>query len=266
MAEQSPRLPFWCNKYSRKVRLVTHNLVGKPAKDPPYLIFVPESYEPGYAYPLLVWLHGLGGDEQQLLRVMPFISLRNYLAVAPRGLAVAFEDGSRGFGWPQTAEALDFAQEVVTAAVEAIGSRYHVAVRRTFLCGFADGGTMAIRLALSQPHRFAGAASLCGQFPMWGRPLAGLRSQRALTFLFLTGARSCDFSPEEACRALKLLHSAGINVVLRQYPCGDQMHQAMLADLNRWIMGEVTGERPFIAGAEPPSQVLRQRALRPSAS
>ena len=47
--------------------------------------FVPKHYEPRYAYPLLVLFHGRGGDEQQLLRIMPQLSNRNYVAVALRG-------------------------------------------------------------------------------------------------------------------------------------------------------------------------------------
>lgn len=266
MAEHWSRLALRWRAGSRKTRLITRCLVGQPASDPVHLIFVPEGYESGYAYPLVVWLHSLGADEQQLLRVMPFISLRNYLAVAPRGLAVAFADGSRGYGWPQMAEALDYAQEAVLAAVDEVRRRYHVAAERIFLCGFADGGTMALRLALSRPGRFAGAASLCGQFPLWGRPLAALREQRRLTFLLLTGAKSEEFPPEKAARVLRLLHGAGIDVVLRQYPYGDQMHRAMLADLNRWIMGEVTGSRPFETTVGAPSQVLRRLVHRSSPS
>ena len=46
--------------------------------------FLPLHYEHGYAYPLIVWLHGHGDDERQLRRIMPLLSMRNYLAVAPR--------------------------------------------------------------------------------------------------------------------------------------------------------------------------------------
>ena len=50
-------------------------------------LFAPLHYEKNYAYPLIVWLHGPGGDEGQLKRIMPCISTRNYAAVAPRGTA-----------------------------------------------------------------------------------------------------------------------------------------------------------------------------------
>src|SRR4051794_19841644 len=48
-------------------------------------VFAPLHYESNYAYPLLVWLHGPGDDESQLKRIMPLISMRNYVGVGPRG-------------------------------------------------------------------------------------------------------------------------------------------------------------------------------------
>ena len=49
-----------------------------------YTLFAPLHYEPNYAYPLVIWLHGPGDDERQLLRVMPLVSMRNYVSVGPR--------------------------------------------------------------------------------------------------------------------------------------------------------------------------------------
>lgn len=51
----------------------------------PFATFAPMRYEPGYAYPLVIWLHGALGDERQLRQVMPKISMQNFVAVAPRG-------------------------------------------------------------------------------------------------------------------------------------------------------------------------------------
>ena len=52
-------------------------------------LFAPMHYESNYAYPLIVWLHGANDDERQLKRIMPFVSLRNYVAVSPRGTVTA---------------------------------------------------------------------------------------------------------------------------------------------------------------------------------
>ena len=38
-------------------------------------LFAPIHYEPGYAYPLVVWLHGEGSSERELRQVMPRVSV-----------------------------------------------------------------------------------------------------------------------------------------------------------------------------------------------
>ena len=40
----------------------------------PVRTFLPTGYEPNYAYPLLVFFHGHGGSEEQILRLAPRLS------------------------------------------------------------------------------------------------------------------------------------------------------------------------------------------------
>src|ERR1700712_4835076 len=62
--------------------------------------FVPQRYEPNYAYPLLVLLHPRGGDEQQMVRSMPAMSWRNYVGLSLRGPEVVTRQGQPvGHGW-----------------------------------------------------------------------------------------------------------------------------------------------------------------------
>ena len=62
--------------------------------------FVPQRYEPNYAYPLLVLLHPRGGDEQQMVRSMPAMSWRNYVGLSLRGPEVVTRHGLPvGHGW-----------------------------------------------------------------------------------------------------------------------------------------------------------------------
>lgn len=63
-------------------------------------MFVPQRYEPNYAYPLLVLFHGRGGDEQQMVRSMPALSWRNYVGLGLRGPeSVVKRDREIGFSW-----------------------------------------------------------------------------------------------------------------------------------------------------------------------
>jgi phospholipase/carboxylesterase len=204
-------------------------------------LFGPIHYEARYAYPLIVWLHGPGDDERQLLRVMPVVSLRNYVAVAPRGLLSAPDARRGGYGWDQDPEHIQQAEQRVFDAVDAAARAFHVARRRVFLAGFDCGGTMALRVAMRRPKRFAGVASLCGRFPTGGTPLSELPGVRSLPVFLAAGRRSLEYPTVEVCDNLRLLHSAGVSLSLREYPCGHEVSELMLHDLNRWIMEEVAG-------------------------
>src|ERR1700726_1368001 len=67
----------------------------------PLRTFLPTGYEPNYPYPLLVFLHGPGSSEEQILRLAPRLSRRNYICIALRGPHPAGEraDGRPAFTW-----------------------------------------------------------------------------------------------------------------------------------------------------------------------
>jgi phospholipase/carboxylesterase len=204
--------------------------------------FAPLHYEPNYAYPLLVWLHGGGDSEHQLRRIMPHISLRNYVAVALRGtLEVPRRSGSGiGYRFLQQADHVTQAEEQVLSAAYEAQRRFNIRADRVFLAGYECGGTMAFRLAASRPADFAGVISLCGPFPGHGAPLANLSSVRQLP-LFVASCRQGRFyPPQQVCDDLRLFHAAGMSITLREYPGEDSLSPSMLADVDRWIMEQIT--------------------------
>lgn len=212
-----------------------------PSHDSSRVVFAPIHYEPKYGYPLIVWLHGPGGDERQLLRIMPVVSMRNYVAVSPRGLCVRVqESGTEILDWPQEPEQIQEAGQRVFDSIEAAQGKYHIAGHRVFLAGFGSGGTMALRLGLAYPSRFAGVVSLGGGFPRGQTPLSGLAEARKLPIFLAVCRDSRDYSPAAACDDLRLFHTAGISVTLRQYPCAQQLSPLMLRDLDRWVIEQLT--------------------------
>ncbi|OHB77398.1 MAG: hypothetical protein A2W31_05965 [Planctomycetes bacterium RBG_16_64_10] len=219
----------------------------EPASATRHAVFAPMHYEPNYAYPLLIWLHGWGDSETQLRRIMPIVSMRNYVAVAPRGtVAVAGRTHPAGFGWCQDEDGVVLAGAHVADCIAQVRQRFHLATNRIFLAGYAEGGSMALRLALIEPHSFAGAASLGGAFPTGNCPLRHLDNARRLPLLLATARDSVRCSEQQAVGALRLLHAAGMSLTLRQYPGGDDLTQGMLTDLDRWIMKQVC---PSCAGS-----------------
>ena len=60
--------------------------------------------------------------------------------------------------------------------------------------------------------------------------------------LFIAQGRDAErYSIERSCDELRLFHSAGMSVTVRQYPCGDELTTNMLSDMDRWMMEIVTG-------------------------
>lgn len=206
-------------------------------------LFIPEHYEPNYAYPFLLWLHGQGDDEQQLFRIMPGVSLRNFIAVGLRGTRtfVSSEGGPESFGWSQDQVDIEQAGLRAFEAVEQMQSRFNIAPDRLFIAGYDDGGTMALRLALLHPEAFAGALSIGGPLPEGDTPLRSLEQARHLPLLLGHGRTSQKYDESRVCEDLRLLHTAGVNITVRQYPCGDELTDQMLGDANRWMMEQVTG-------------------------
>jgi phospholipase/carboxylesterase len=207
---------------------------------PPYARFAPVHYEPGYAYPLLVWLHDRAGNEHQIRRIMPHISMRNFVAVAPRG-TVASRRRQGAFDWQQSGDSIEEAEARVMHCIDGAKARYHINCKRVFIMGSGNGGTMAMRIAWTHPERFAGVATLGGRLPTRFCPLRRIHELRGLPCLIAAARQSGNYPEAEVCRDLRLMHSAGCTVSLRQYPGCDGLTTRMLSDLNRWIMDLVCG-------------------------
>ncbi len=220
-------------------------------------LFGPLHYEPNYAYPLMLWLHGPRDDQRQLKRIMPLISLRNYVAVGPRGtLPGSSPTGRTVFDWSQSEDQIAQAEQRVLSAIAAAKNAYHIAPSRVFIAGFDNGGTMALRIACNHPDLFAGVLSLCGAFPLGHAPLSRLAEVRRLPVLLATGRDSLGYPPEKVCQNLRLFYAAGMSISLRQYPCGHELTAQMLSDIDRWVMEQITA--PAVASPDHSGQNVRE--------
>jgi phospholipase/carboxylesterase len=70
--------------------------------------------------------------------------------------------------------------------------------------------------------------------------LGNLQAARRVPVFLAAGRTSAQYPVVEVCEHLRLLHSAGMSITLRQYPCGHELSRQMLVDLDRWIIDQVT--------------------------
>ena len=244
----------------------------------PHIVASPVHYERDFAYPLLVWLHDSGKTESEVFEVMPKISTRNYVAVAPRGLSSQKKRVVRSavngkivdekcwiepiYDWPETDEAVSEAENLVFDSIAEAQNKYRLNSRRVFILGRGSGGAMALRVAMRNPREFAGVVCIDGALPTGdSAPFRNWRHLRDLPLLLTTSDVPSASVPKLDKDALRLYHTAGLTVLVRQYneerrsPGGRQDRMdAILADVNRWIMERATNPQA------PVSELLPRRS------
>jgi polyhydroxybutyrate depolymerase len=129
-----------------------------PLENRHYEVYVPPNLPPGR--PLVVVLHGNGGDGHQMRRFAHFDDL-----AARDGFVVAYPDGI-GRHWndgrPELATDVDDV-EFLRALIEDLAVRYAVDRRRIYVTGMSNGAIMAYRLACEMSDRIAAIAPVAGE-------------------------------------------------------------------------------------------------------
>jgi phospholipase/carboxylesterase len=202
----------------------------------PHSVYLPEHYEAGYAYPLVVWFHSDGGSESDLSNVMPLISDRNYIGVALRGDIVS----GNGFGWSeagsQSAELLEDLRTIVTS----LRREYHIHSERIYLAGFGSGATTAVRVMLKKPEWFGGVTSFGGEFPATPASLLRCDDLKSKRILLATSMGCSTTRIGDVVAAGRMLYSVGMQVGTRVYQdAASTPSSKMLRDLNSWLMDDI---------------------------
>jgi phospholipase/carboxylesterase len=236
-----PRTDFPASLFRPREGFYTSEVQAPPGW--PLRTFLPTGYEPNYPYPLLVFLHGHGGSDEQILRLAPRLSRRNYICISLRGPHALGEraDGRRAYTWGHDDGADSQVEDYVFRAIEETRRRYHVHSERIYLAGFREGAALAYRLGMIYPERFGGVASLNGVMPRGG-PLLRLPEVRRLRVLIGHGIANA-VAPLSLARAnFRLLYTAGLDVRMHTYPTTHRIHPDMLRDIDRWVMEQISNE------------------------
>lgn len=248
-------------------------LTAPPRLGFPYRLFVPEHFEARYDYPLFVWLHSDNSSEYELDSIMEGMSVRNYVAIAPRAHRVS-KISKRLFRWGTTIADLTMAEEFVFDSIDEALGVLPIHPDRIFLGGFGTAGTVAQWIGLRTPSRFAGVVSINGPFPETKRALAGWKQSRALPVLFAQGSDSRHCMDDDVIDTMRVAHAAGLDYRFvrfeaRQQAFGsgdstacasdasqaDSLDTEMLLAANRFMMGIVTStDVPLVVNSEESSR------------
>jgi len=127
-----------------------------------YDLFVPTSYDPTAAAPLVLNFHGLFGSPSQQVEFSQFdpaAEAHGMLVAYPEGIGASFNAGGCcGEASSNDVDDVGFARELVAD----VSVKMCVDPRRVYATGMSNGGHMAHRLACEAADLFAATASVAG--------------------------------------------------------------------------------------------------------
>ena len=182
----------------------THALGLEPVRDP--LLHVPSTLLPGAATPLVLTLHGAGGDaEAGLALLRPLAEERGLLLLAP---------ASRGPTWDAVGGAYGPDAALVDRALAKVFAAFAVEGSRVAVAGFSDGASYALGLGLANGNLFRRIVAFSPGFVPPGTPREGRPP------VFVSHGDADDVLPVDRTsrRIVPRLRADGYDVTYREFP------------------------------------------------
>ncbi|MBV9927891.1 MAG: alpha/beta fold hydrolase [Acidobacteria bacterium] len=203
---------------------------------------VREPVEAGQTPPLLLLLHGVGSNEEDLFALAPYLDKR-FLVVSARA-PVALDYG--GYGWfridftPRGMSA-DIGQakrslSMLPGFVEGLVETYGADAGRVYLAGFSQGAMMSLALLLTRPEKLAGVVAMSGRLA--ADVLEGEPDREALEGkpVLVTHGLYDPVLPIENGRAARdHLKTLPVKLTYREYPMGHEVSMESLRDVTGWL-------------------------------
>lgn len=194
------------------------------------------------APPLLLLLHGIGSNEEDLFAFAPYLDER-FLVVSARA-PVALDYG--GYGWfridftPRGMVAdLEQAKrslEILPGFIDDLVRAYGADARRVYLGGFSQGAMMSLALLLTSPEKVAGVVAMSGRLP---RQAVGrepdLESLRGKPILITHGLYDPVLPVEQGRESRDYLEGLPVALTYREYPMGHEVSAESLRDVTTWL-------------------------------
>jgi len=214
------------------------------------LSFLQRPAAPAISRPwLLVLLHGVGSNEQDLFGLAPHIPDRFHVL----SLRAPFRIGPDAYAWfdfsigPDSERSIDAAQEAESRAlaarsIEAAAGQWGIAPERVVVGGFSQGGMMALSLLLTRPALMQAGMVWHGRLLPQVVPLTAPADALRGKQLWLSHGTHDDIIPLAHAQAV-VQHMAPLPVTLsyREFPGAHEIRPAELTATVAWLESLTTG-------------------------
>lgn len=192
--------------------------------------------------PLLILLHGVGSNEQDLFSFANKLPTK-FLVVSARG---PYVKGNNSYAWYD----VDFStgkpvinrvqaeksRLVLLQFISQLKSKHNFDEKRVYVCGFSQGAIMSYSLGLTKPDKIKGIAVMSGRLLDEVKPNINRSARLKDLQVFIShGANDNVLGIHYAKESLAYLNELGIHPLFKEYPEGHGINAQMLSDLITWL-------------------------------
>lgn len=187
-SQDRPKLEF--NKTWAKIQKKTYDF-KEAGKEMEYGLFVPSTYDKEKKTPLMIALHGLGSNPQQIMRYPQLTDLaekHGYVVAAPMGYNNSGWYGQKPtFGRkPEPANLHELSEKDVMNVLEIVKKDYNIDPDRIYLMGHSMGGGGTFHLALKYPDIWAALGPIA---PAIFRPASEVEKIKHIPVILIQGEK-----------------------------------------------------------------------------
>lgn len=209
-------------------------------------VLLPEKLSTDSTYPTLIFLHGRGADEEDLLGLSGSFDER-LLSISVRA-PFSFEYGG-GYTWYEILEMGKPEHEMFKSSYEKLlqfirdaRAQYPIDPKRLFLFGFSMGTVMAYAMLLTQPELFAGVLANSGYLAEDTYLEYNWNAVAGKELFIAHGLLDPAIPVQAAQRARLLFENASARIAYKEYNMGHQIGDESLADITAWLKQRIDSQ------------------------
>ena len=192
--------------------------------------------------PTVIAIHGHGAHSQDLLGLAPYLANGRLLMICPEA-EFMLQQGMPSYTWfeptgpdlKRTPEEFERVTARVSQFISEALTQYRGDPERTVVLGFSQGGSLAYRLGLGEPGRFAGVAALSTWLPEEAEQAAVAGDAlAALPVVVQHGTSDPAIGIDRGQDSRDRLEALGVQLEYHEYDMQHQIGAESLGDLSAW--------------------------------
>jgi len=207
-----------------------------------YDLYIPEGESPK---PLVIAMHGYGGDKSSMMKLMRRINDQDYVIACLQGphqhLVMPTKESPKlgyGFGWLSNfkpEESVAIHHHLVRGIIETLGKSGTADTNRVFLLGFSQAVGVNFRFAFTHANLIRGVVAICGGIPGDWSDQEGKYQSGAVDVLHIAGERDEYYTTDRMRQNIEALRSRARSVESHFFDSEHEVPRESYSVIDEWL-------------------------------